>query len=127
KDQQNKIELQEAANRKNILAGVVAMVILVLIFFSLGYARKRKTNKTLRNKNYQIAKEKEKSEALLLNILPLAVAEELKEFGRTKPAKFDYAAIMFTDFKGFTKFSEKHRPEEIVEIIDGYFSEFDKI
>jgi adenylate cyclase len=124
---QSEIELRESENRRNVLILVIGMVCIVLLFFSLGYIRKRRTNQTLRNKNYQIAKEKEKSEELLLNILPKQVADELKEFGKTTSSSYSSASIMFTDFKGFTRFSEKHSPEEIVKIIDGYFSKFDQI
>lgn len=124
---QSQLELQESENRRNILVLVIGMACLILVFFGLGYARKRKTNQTLRNKNYQIAKEKEKSEELLLNILPKRVAEELKEFGKTSSRSFESATIMFTDFKGFTRFSEELSPEEIVQIIDGYFRAFDEV
>lgn len=121
------LEIQEAENRRNVLIALIGLGVIVLSFFSLGYMRKRSTNKTLRNKNYQIAKEKEKSEELLLNILPKSIATELKEFGKTVPRKYDQATVMFTDFKGFTKMAEKMTPEELVYKIDYYFSEFDRI
>lgn len=124
---QSELAIQESNKRAILLIGIILVVAVILAFFGMGYARKRKTNRTLRNKNYQIAKEKEKSEELLLNILPQAVADELKEFGRTTSAKHEEATIMFTDFKGFTKFSEQHNPEDIVAIIDEYFREFDAI
>ena len=127
KDQKNQLKIQKSQKNMIILFGVIGLVVIILAFFGLGYARKRKTNQTLRNKNYQIAKEKEKSEELLLNILPKIVADELKEFGRTSSSKYESATIMFTDFKGFTKFAEQHSPEEIVAIIDKYFREFDAI
>ncbi|MCB9224171.1 MAG: adenylate/guanylate cyclase domain-containing protein [Crocinitomicaceae bacterium] len=125
--QQQDLIISESENKRNILMFVIGIVCLIVLFFGLGYLRKRKTNQTLRNKNYQIAKEKEKSEELLLNILPKRVAEELKEFGKTSSRSYSNATIMFTDFKGFTKFSEKLTPEEIVQIIDGYFRAFDEI
>ncbi|MBD3636624.1 MAG: hypothetical protein HUJ25_04725 [Crocinitomicaceae bacterium] len=126
-NQAKKIEIQDSRNRRNILIWAIVFIIVVLGFFGLEYTRKRKTNKALRTKNYQIAKEKEKSEELLLNILPQVVADELKKRGKTTPHKFDVATVMFTDFKGFTKFSERHTPEELVNKIDQYFSTFDKI
>jgi class 3 adenylate cyclase len=126
-NQQKELELQASENRRNTLFGIIGTTVIILLFFGMGYIRKRKTNHTLRNKNYQIAKEKEKSEELLLNILPPSVAAELKEFGKTTPSKYETATVMFTDFKGFTKFSEKHSPEELVTIIGKYFSAFDQI
>jgi adenylate cyclase len=46
---------------------------------------------------------KQKSDELLLNILPESIADELKEFGRTTPNRHENATVMFTDFKGFTQ------------------------
>lgn len=126
-NEQHKLEIQQAENRKNLLFMVIGMILLGVLFIGWGYFRKRKNNKKLQAKNNEIAKEKEKSEKLLLNILPEEVANELKISGRTTPFSFKEATIMFTDFEGFTKFSEKHTTTEIVGIVDKYFVEFDKI
>ena len=125
--EKNLLEIQAAENRRNTLLFVIGIVVLGSVFIGLGYVRKRKTNSVLRNKNYQIIKEKEKSEGLLLNILPKRIANELMENGRTSSYKHDMATVMFTDFKGFTKFSEQHTPEELVAVIDHYFCGFDNI
>ena len=124
---ERELESKESTNRRNIFLLILGGFALVLIFFGLGYSRKRKTNNTLRNKNYQIAKEKEKSENLLLNILPKKIADELKEFGKTSSERYESATVMFTDFKGFTKFAENNTPKELVAVIDHYFSAFDEI
>jgi len=118
---------KESENRKNILMFVIALFVLMVVFIGRAYILKRRGVVIMRNKNYQIVKEKEKSDNLLLNILPETIAEELKEFGRTTPLKYDLATVMFTDFKGFTKFSEKNSPEDLVALIDHYFSAFDSI
>ena len=75
----------------------------------------------------QLAEEKKKSDKLLLNILPVEIAEELKSKGTTTPKKFEKVTVMFTDFKGFTKLSENLSPEELVKNIDTCFSAFDRI
>jgi len=126
-NEHHKLEIQKAENRKNLLFMIIGMILLGVIFIAWGYFRKRKNNKRLQAKNNEIAKEKEKSEKLLLNILPEEVANELKISGRTTPFSFKEATIMFTDFQGFTKFSENHTTTEIVGIVDKYFVEFDKI
>ncbi|MEX1192974.1 MAG: adenylate/guanylate cyclase domain-containing protein [Brumimicrobium sp.] len=126
-NEQHKLEIQQAENRKNILFMIIGMILLGVLFIGWGYFRKRRNNKKLQAKNDEIAKEKEKSEKLLLNILPEEVANELKISGRTTPFSFKEATIMFTDFQGFTLFSEKHTTTEIVGIVDKYFVEFDKI
>jgi class 3 adenylate cyclase len=72
-------------------------------------------------------KEREKSDELLLNILPEEVAQELKEKGMVSPVLFESVSIMFTDFKGFTKIAEGLTPEELIKELDYCFSQFDKI
>jgi class 3 adenylate cyclase len=71
--------------------------------------------------------EKQKSDDLLLNILPEEVANELKEKGRADAKQFDMVTVMFTDFKGFTKISERLSPSQLVEEIHICFKAFDAI
>src|SRR5690606_36961470 len=74
-----------------------------------------------------IENEKNKSDRLLLNILPIQTALELKEHGKVEAKKFELVSVMFTDFKNFTSYSEKLSPEDLVKSIDYYFSKFDEI
>ena len=74
-----------------------------------------------------IQTEKEKSDELLLNILPSEVAEELKEKGYTTAKSFDEVTVLFSDIKGFTNVAEKMTAQELVKEIDTYFSAFDNI
>ena len=74
-----------------------------------------------------IEKEKEKSDELLLNILPTEVAEELKEKGYTTAKSFDEVTVLFSDIKGFTNVAEKMTAQELVKEINTYFSAFDHI
>lgn len=71
--------------------------------------------------------EKNRSDELLLNILPSEVAEELKAKGYADAKYIDEVTVLFTDFQGFTKFSESLSPHELVAEIHECFSEFDKI
>lgn len=71
--------------------------------------------------------EKQKSETLLLNILPEEVATELKEQGYAKARRFENVTVMFTDFKNFTKVSEQLTPEELVGELHECFKGFDEI
>lgn len=68
-----------------------------------------------------------RSEALLLNILPQEIAEELKVKGIAEAKHFDHVTVMFTDFKNFTQISEKLSPSELVAEIDTCFKAFDII
>lgn len=71
--------------------------------------------------------ERQKSEKLLLNILPADVASELKEKGATEPVLYEGVSVMFTDFKGFTKIAEILSPRELIQDLDACFVQFDKI
>lgn len=78
-----------------------------------------------RTKELQL--EKNKSDDLLLNILPLDTANELKLNGFAKPKHYDEVTVLFTDFKNFTKISEKLSAVELVEEINFCYSNFDRI
>ena len=74
-----------------------------------------------------ILKEKERSEELLLNILPAEVAEELKLNGISPARTFDEVTVLFTDFKEFTTISEQLTATELVDEINICFKAFDEI
>lgn len=75
----------------------------------------------------EIEQQKQVSDNLLLNILPAEVAEELKTKGSADAKQFDEVTVLFTDFKDFTKLSEKMSATELVEEINTCFMAFDKI
>lgn len=68
-----------------------------------------------------------RSEGLLLNILPKAIAEELKATGSAEAKQFDSVTVMFTDFKNFTRIAEKLSPVQLVSEINIIFKAFDNI
>lgn len=71
--------------------------------------------------------ERNKSEKLLLNVLPVHVADELKKFNRVTPMHFDSATVLFTDMVGFTKIAERLSPGELIAELDSCFQKFDEI
>ncbi len=75
----------------------------------------------------RIVKEKNRSDLLLLNILPSKTAKELKEKGKVEARKFKAATVMFTDFQAFTRHSQNLSPEKLVKSVDHFFSAFDRI
>lgn len=74
-----------------------------------------------------IAREKKRSDNLLLNILPAETAEELKETGTARTKSYTMVTVMFTDFKNFTQTAEQLTPEALVELINHCYGEFDRI
>jgi class 3 adenylate cyclase len=78
-------------------------------------------------RNVELKKERDRSEALLLNILPAEVAEELKDKGSADAKLFNDVTVFFSDFKSFTTISEKLTPQQLVDELHECFSAFDNI
>lgn len=75
----------------------------------------------------QLKAEKNKSDDLIKNILPLAVAEELKTTGKTAPVCFKKSAVMFSDLVGFTRISSKMTANELIGELNDLFTAYDDI
>ena len=73
------------------------------------------------------AVERQRSERLLLNVLPVSIARRLKAGERPLADRFESVAVLFADLVGFTPMSERLAPEEVIELLDGLFSRFDQI
>jgi len=116
----HKEEVLKKNQTRNILFGVAGLILLIAggIYSRLRYVRKSKAI---------IEKEKDRSENLLLNILPAQIAEELKIKGKADARDFDMVSILFTDFKGFTEQSAKLSAAELVNEINICFEAFDTI
>lgn len=71
--------------------------------------------------------EQEKSERLLLNILPKPVADQLKQNPSTIAESFPEATVLFADIVGFTHLSAQKSPIEIVTLLNKIFSAFDQL
>ncbi len=112
---------------RNLLLLLVAFVFLLATLFYFRFRAKRRMANELSNKNKLIEAEQKRSDALLLNILPPAIAEELKTRNKVAARKYDQTTVMFVDFKGFTNVAEKLSPERLVEELDLCFSNFDRI
>ncbi len=85
------------------------------------------TNEELNTTLELVESERAKSDKLLLNILPLETAQELKEKGHATPKHYDQITVLFTDFKGFTHLAEKITPEQVIQELDVCFLAFDEI
>ncbi len=69
--------------------------------------------------------EREKSERLLLNILPREVADELKEHAPPAPVSYDSVTIAFTDFQDFSKAAGELSPVDLLRELNDCFTRFD--
>ncbi len=114
-------------NRNQLLIGGVAIALLLALLIYGRYWASRRAKRVLEEKNRQIEYERERSDDLLRNILPAAIAEELKEKGKASARNYKEATVLFSDFKNFTKISEKLTPSELVLELDKCFKAFDFI
>lgn len=121
KDQE--LKAVELKRQKAIRNGTIAVGVLFLALAGGLFNRYRYTQRV----NKIIQKEKDRSEELLLNILPEEVAEELKAKGEAEAKLIGHVTVLFTDFKGFTAMSEIVSPKQLVKDLHECFSYFDRI
>jgi adenylate cyclase len=113
-------EVRQKNKIRNALLGGGAFVLLLAggLFARNRYITKSKATLQI---------EKDRSENLLLNILPEEIAQELKIYGKAEPRDFDLVSILFSDFKGFTEQSAKLSATDLVNEINHCFEAFDGI
>ncbi|MGF1491337.1 MAG: adenylate/guanylate cyclase domain-containing protein [Microcoleaceae cyanobacterium] len=75
----------------------------------------------------QLKTEQERSDQLLLNILPQPIAERLKREPTTIADSFNNVGVLFGDIAGFTELSGRISPEELVQLLNKIFSRFDAL
>lgn len=124
---QKQIEVDLLIQRRKtqqIITISTAIALFLIFLLAAGLYRR---NIYIKRTNQIIEFEKDRSENLLLNILPQKTAQELKEHGTVKASKFNSVTVLFTDFVAFTRHSEDLEPELLVESIGYYFSAFDDI
>jgi class 3 adenylate cyclase/FixJ family two-component response regulator len=74
-----------------------------------------------------LRQEQHKSEKLLLNILPQAIADQLKQFQGSLAERFDDATVMFADIVNFTPMAAEMSPLQLVDLLNKIFSTFDHL
>jgi adenylate cyclase len=81
-----------------------------------------------KNRLYDLLhQEQEKSEALLLNVLPEEIAARLKAGSRTIADQFDAVSVLFADLVGFTPLSTQLSPTQMVDLLNDIFMQFDAL
>lgn len=108
-----KEEIQESERARKRLLTILAIIgaASVIIMFLLIW----------------VAKERSKSERLLLNILPKKVAENLKKTGETPPVRFEDVTVYFSDVVSFTTLSQHYTPDALISELNDIFTMFDNI
>lgn len=107
---------------------ILASIILIFQWRTAALRREKEMlEKKVKIRTDQLRNEKDRSDELLLNILPSETAEELKKTGSSKAKYFDEVTVLFTDFKDFTQRSEQLDAQELVNEINFCYSAFDNI
>ena len=121
------LQAEISKNQQKLLLILAGFGVLFALFLLVLFLSARRSRSRLADKNKIIKQEQERSDELLLNILPQPIAEELKHYGKAQPRKYDQVTVLFSDFKNFTKISEQLSPEELVAELDKCFKAFDFI
>ena len=100
-----------------------------LVFVLLRYSaiEKRKAQDRLEEAHRLLQVEQDRSERLLLNILPGPIAERLKDGNQTIADGFSDVSVMFVDIVNFTRIAEGMSPQEVFSMLNRIFSSFDEL
>ena len=115
-----------------------AILICIIVFsliiwalydiLNLRFARNFYTLEQIINKRTEdLIIEKEKTEALLANVLPKNTANEIMEKGKATKIKYNFVTVLFSDIQGFTKIAEEMNPEVLIDELDKFFFYFDSV
>ena len=113
------------------LLAIVFVIATTIMLLEGKLIRVEEENKKLENvvkeRTQELEAEKNRSESLLLNILPKEIAKELSEHpDRIIAKEYPNVTVLFTDIVGFTKLSGEMTAEEVVTMLNKMFSMFDE-
>lgn len=116
------------------LAVALYLILLLLLIWAFyehlefRYARKQYLLEQIINKRTEdLVIEKEKTEALLANVLPKNTADEIMLKGKATKAKYNFVTVLFSDIQGFTQIAEEMNPEVLIDELDKFFFHFDSV
>ena len=113
--------------RRNFFIALTIAVLILLGLLALRYRTGLRYQKRLQHKNELIRREQQRSEELLLNILPKPIAKELKDSGKATAKRYEDVSVLFADFKGFSTLAHTLEPEALINLLDEAFRAFDEI
>lgn len=103
------------------------LLLEALLIFRPAIARLKQSLTALEQSLNNLGIEQEKSEKLLLNILPETIADRLKHSPKEIAESFTEATVLFADIVGFTELSSRLSPEDLVRRLNQIFSSFDRL
>ncbi|MDP2821167.1 MAG: adenylate/guanylate cyclase domain-containing protein [Sulfuritalea sp.] len=105
----------------------IAISTIIYMLLRLSIAEKRKMLESLEEAHRQVRIEQERSEKLLLNILPGSIADRLKSSDKTIADGFADVTVMFADIVNFTQVAANMSPSQVFAMLNRIFSAFDEL
>jgi len=105
----------------------ISVATIIYMLLRLSIAEKRKVQQSLEDAHQQVQIAQERSEKLLLNVLPAAVAERLKNSNQTIADGFADVTVMFADIVNFTQVASNMSPSQVFAMLNRIFSAFDEL
>ena len=105
------------------------MGVTISAYVMLGYfvEQRQRAHRALEQAHRDLEAERERSERLLLNVLPEPIAARLKREAGVIAEHYDAVSVLFADLVGFTARSAAMAPEELVTLLDRIFTAFDRL
>ena len=111
--------------RSQLLNGVVSDLALLTALLLLGEAVRAR--QALDREHRLLLAEQERSERLLLNVLPAPIADRLRQGEQVIADDFPEVTVLFADLVDFTRRSRDASPERVVQVLDDLFSALDTL
>lgn len=109
------------------ISGLMILYLILLWRTATLRQRQKELTQTVTERTDELVNEKKKSDELLLNILPLQVAKELKEKGSAKTQSFESVTILVIKFENFTRVAEILLADDLVQEIDYCYRIFEMV
>jgi len=120
-----------ASERIRLIIYSMAMCIVTVVCLALTGWYADRTHKMIRDmaqqthnirvKSLELALEKRRSDALLYQMMPRSVADQLKTHGEVKAEYYRNVTVYFSDIVGFTKISARSEPLDIVTMLNDFY------
>jgi hypothetical protein len=112
----------------SIILFFILIIWVLYEYLNLKFARKQyRLEQIINLKTEELISEKEKTEAILGNLLPKDTADEIMAKGKAAKVKYNFVTVLFSDIQGFTQIAEEMNPEILIDELDKFFFHFDSV
>jgi class 3 adenylate cyclase len=108
-----------------LVYGAISDLALLAAVLLLGEAVRGR--RALDQEHRLLLAEQDRSERLLLNVLPSPIAARLKQGEAVIADRFPEVTVLFADLAGYTASSDRSSPERVVQVLGNLFTAFDRL